>query len=96
MIARQKFAGIKDTIVFGKYKGKNLKYILEENASYVVWLFEEGVIELPKRIINSAKEKTEKQRLERIVRRQTSYRDNLVHADDDPIYGGCDPNMWGG
>jgi len=76
-----------DAITFGKYFGKSFRYILEENPSYIVWLNDENIVKLPARLV----EKAEKMKFDR-----TSISSSQVyHSDDDPIYGGCDPNMWG-
>jgi len=76
-----------ETIIFGKYKGKSFRYILKENPSYILWLDRENIVKMPSSLVNKARE----------ANNSLSY-DNFSyssHADDDPTYGGCDPNMWG-
>lgn len=43
-----------DVITFGKYKGKSLAWILEENPSYIVWLSENNVVKISDNLLTTA------------------------------------------
>ncbi len=87
MTIRQKFTSTKDTITFGKYRGNSLENILGQNASYVVWLCEQGAIEVSEKIFNTAKDTAERQRFDKAVRYQRS--DNNQKDDSYSPYD-CD------
>lgn len=46
-----------DKLSFGKYKGKTIEYVLNENPSYILWLDREQIVYLPTPIISEAEEK---------------------------------------
>lgn len=39
---------------FGKYKGKTFLQILEESPSYIIWLSEKNIVEVPGTILSIA------------------------------------------
>lgn len=46
-----------DKLSFGKYKGKTIEYVLNENPSYILWLDREQIVYLPTPVISEAEEK---------------------------------------
>jgi len=42
------------TMSFGKYKGKNLKWIALNDSDYIFWLQKKNIIEIPKEIYDLA------------------------------------------
>ena len=90
MTIRQKFMSTKDIITFGKYRGNNLEYILGQNASYIVWLCEQGAIEVSEKIINTVKYVAEKQRFDRAVMHQRSFAEDNTQEDDSYSPYDCD------
>lgn len=39
-------------LTFGKHKGRSIGYIIDEHPSYMLWLLEEEIMELPQEIID--------------------------------------------
>lgn len=55
--ARQKQSPIKtydQVLTFGKYKGKRVEEVAEENPSYIAWLVENDVCEVDEEIYDTA------------------------------------------
>jgi uncharacterized protein (DUF3820 family) len=44
----------KTVLNFGKYKGKTLLQILDENPSYIVWLADNNIINIPNDLLTTA------------------------------------------
>lgn len=45
-----------DFLTFGKHKGRTIQYILDEEPSYIIWLVEEDIVEIPDDIYQEAQE----------------------------------------
>lgn len=43
-------------LMFGKHKGKELTNIANEDPSYIIWLSDESIIDVPDDILESASE----------------------------------------
>ena len=48
------YQGFDYVMPFGKYKGKTLIQILDENPSYIIWLSENDVVEIPDDLLTMA------------------------------------------
>lgn len=46
--------GFDYVMTFGKYKGKTLLKILDENPSYIIWLTENDVVKVPDDLLTMA------------------------------------------
>lgn len=64
MTIKQSVNNKSDVLVFGKHKGKTVQKILDEEASYILWLDKEEIVEFPKKIIEEAVEKADDQHRE--------------------------------
>jgi uncharacterized protein (DUF3820 family) len=55
---RQSISVLTDTLTFGKYAhtGKTIKEIIDTDPEYLLWLYEEGAIELHQDILDLAYE----------------------------------------
>ena len=51
---RQIIASRDDELTFGKHKGKSIYWILEHAPSYILWLNDEKIVQLPEEIVNEA------------------------------------------
>ena len=54
MAIRQKVTWYEDIITFGKYKGKTIDWIAENDPSYIIWLNDEQVVDFPAEIVEAA------------------------------------------
>jgi hypothetical protein len=54
MAHRQTVKSWNDKITFGKLNGKTFADILQEQPSYIIWLDQEDIAELPKWMIDEA------------------------------------------
>lgn len=45
-----------DTLTFGKHKGKTVRWIIEHDPSYIIWLHENKVCEMPEEFVDEAVE----------------------------------------
>ena len=54
MTIRQKVTRYEDVITFGKYKGKTIEWIAENDPSYIVWLNDEQIVDFPDEIVDAA------------------------------------------
>ena len=54
MAIRQKVTKVTDILTFGKYKGKNIDFVLGEEPSYLLWLDENEIVEFSDDIYNLA------------------------------------------
>jgi hypothetical protein len=43
-----------DTLTFGKHKGKTVRWIIEHDPSYIIWLHENKVCEIPDEFVDEA------------------------------------------
>lgn len=43
-----------DVLTFGKYKGMTVRYILDVDPSYILWLDEENICSISQSILNDA------------------------------------------
>ena len=53
---RQTVTTYNDTLAFGKHKGKTVRWIVDNNPEYIIWLDEESVVEFPEDILETARE----------------------------------------
>jgi len=45
-----------DVFTFGKFKGKTVRHVLENDPSYIIWLHEEKIVEFPQSILDNAED----------------------------------------
>lgn len=43
-----------DVLDFGKHKGKTIRWVIEHDPSYIIWLHENKVCEIPEEIVEEA------------------------------------------
>lgn len=53
---RQTIKAKTDLLTFGKHKGHSIEFVLATEPSYVLWLNENGVVEIPDSIVLEAEE----------------------------------------
>lgn len=53
---KQKIKNEHDELTFGKYKGKSIAQVLLDEPSYILWLYEEEIIDFPEDIIIKAEQ----------------------------------------
>lgn len=46
-----------DVFDFGKHKGKTVRWVLEKEPSYIIWLHENKICEVPEEIVEEAVDK---------------------------------------
>jgi hypothetical protein len=54
MAYRQTVKSWNDKITFGEFNDKTFGHILQKRPSYIIWLDEEGIVELPRWMIDEA------------------------------------------
>lgn len=52
--ARQTVRDYSDIMSFGKWKGKSFKTIADTDPSYLVWLNNEEIVDMPKEMVEAA------------------------------------------
>ena len=67
-----------DTLIFGKYKGKTVLDVLDENAQYLLWCATNSIIGLSKELEESVKRVSDTQR-----RDYLDSMDNWAYPSDD-------------
>jgi len=56
MVMRQKIKHKLDIFTFGKFKGKTVRYVLEHEPSYILWLVDNQIVDFPQEIIDNAED----------------------------------------
>lgn len=93
---RNKKLGIDDFLPFGKFKDggshgdQNIANLVSNESWYMDWLISNKVISCSEEIMINVGFYAQQNAS------HYSANHGISHSDDDPIYGGCDPNMWGG
>lgn len=54
MTIRQVVTGYQDILTFGKFKGKTVRWIANEEPSYIIWLDEEKIVTFPDEVLDNA------------------------------------------
>ena len=45
-----------DVFTFGKFKGKSVRHVLEDEPTYILWLDSEGIVEFSQEILDNAQD----------------------------------------
>lgn len=51
---RQIISSRDDELTFGKHKGKSIYWILEHEPNYILWAYDERIIQFPREIVDDA------------------------------------------